>query len=453
MFLNMNPFYEDLQEHKKEAKGIDITIEKEEEIKEAIKNATLKGLKVEDVLVFKRYGKRAKFNKKAIDKLRENINLIKKPMNGKCFFIEGNTAEVSRNEEDGVCRYFSNNPRTNEFFYLDIVDIYVKMKDKPHGEAITDLLGAYHYYTNEETRKEHVRNIYRQNIRMINEINWGEYPIINKYLGVHKELLIIINMAGLKNVNGDAYFNNFNRPVFFASTRDLAKDYTISNSNIGKLIIIFALLGLIVKEKDVPENLLKNTKQINSNKKKKEGFDRELINYLSVRPLTFELLDLVEEWGNEMHEMDVRQGLINYDDLIEKVGIEITDSVYPNGRQIRKRGNKMKIYEKKEYYSFGEVVGITGYGKAMVNRCINRDAELKATGDKGYLPDPTIIGTQRHWSMEDIRIIEKAIEDGVYNEPKYLKNTYKNNSYGRLKRKFLELEAEYAKLRETKELK
>lgn len=322
MFLNLTELIKQTLSNKRN----DITLKKRKEIEEAFKSATTRGLTMDDVLVFKEYHKETEYNEDALRELVRDIDLIKKPIDNRCYFIEGNLAWVSPDMKDGdKIKYFSKNPQTGEYFHADIIDIYIKMTDKSRGEAITELLGAYKYYTQEETRKENYRDMYRENIRMLKETDWERFPYLNKYINNHIEILERLYTTGLKHINGDAYVNIHNRPVFFTSSRYIGSDYKSGYRTVSSMITMFALLGFIHKESEegIPENLLTKAKTIRNEVNYKQ------ISFLSVEVIDEERLRMFEKRAMVLDDNGVVQRNLSCKLVEDRLGKDIADMVYP----------------------------------------------------------------------------------------------------------------------------
>ena len=202
--FNLEKYYREKNKVKSKNK-LDITEKRKQNFETISKGTIKKRLKVEDVLNTRiNFGKKYECNKEALKKLTSNINLIRTPKAGQCFFIDGNTAWVAQDPNDGTVRYFSRFAKSFEYFYLDIIDIYMLIEDKCFHEAVTELLSLYGIHTDEEERNKQSMMKYKDNISFLkNSFEWKQnYPTLYKKINRYLDILIAMNKIGLKNAVG-----------------------------------------------------------------------------------------------------------------------------------------------------------------------------------------------------------------------------------------------------------
>lgn len=301
-------------------------------IKQLINIAKEKNLKIEDIVNIADYSEEYKKNENVIDELLTG-NLIKEPLDGRCYFFPDNKAYITQVEETEHYLYCSENKK-GETFYLNIWDIFNILCPGKYGEVMTNVVRAFGFNTTEEEHKETYRQQYINNIEIIEKQAlqswWLDYPNIYKLIKPALITLLKLNTLGLANVV--SYKETINgKPIFFSSNEYLAEFMSIKKGTVINHISMLALLGFIekVKESKVPKHLSQRAKKEKRNSKKPA-----MINFYSINIMTPELLKEIEKTATII----VKNGISIKNITLEKLGEvfekDVADKVYGNNRNL-----------------------------------------------------------------------------------------------------------------------
>lgn len=314
------------------------------EIKPSLKDiAKEKGLKKEDIILIKKINEKYILNTQAKKELLKK-NLIKRPKDGKCLFIDGNNTYVAKSNETGHYLYCSRNPATEEAFYLDVIDIFYILSTKSYGDTETELLKTFGIYTKEEEVKEYFRENYLSNIEKIEDIDSWRYDYPNLYNRVKNtlETYKILNIIGLENVIGINGYVDGNA-AFFAGAKYISQRNQKSKSTTIGHLNMLALLGLVIKlEEDCIPGLLSNRAKVEAKEKKHPN----IINFFIIPKLTPELFKRADEIALKAKENNLSLNNIGYKKIEEVFGEEMLYVVYGSKSRAKevKRAMDFKNY-------------------------------------------------------------------------------------------------------------
>lgn len=314
------------------------------EIKPSLKDiAKEKGLKKEDIILIKKINEKYILNTQAKKELLKK-NLIKRPKDGKCLFIDGNNTYVAKSNETGHYLYCSRNPATEEAFYLDVIDIFYILSTKSYGDTETELLKTFGIYTKEEEVKEYFRENYLSNIEKIEDIDSWRYDYPNLYNRIKNtlETYKILNIIGLENVIGINGYVDGNATFFAGAEYISQRNQKSKSTTIGHLNML-ALLGLVIKlEEDCIPGLLSNRAKVEAKEKKHPN----IINFFIIPKLTPELFKRADEIALKAKENNLSLNNIGYKKIEEVFGEEMLYVVYGGKSRVKeiKRAMDFKNY-------------------------------------------------------------------------------------------------------------
>lgn len=281
-------------------------------------------------------------NMEALMYLKKN-NFFKYELNKefKCVFFDNNMAWASKDPNSGEVRYFSKNPETKEFFYLDIINIVEIIYDCSFAYGFLKTMKILNIATREEEWKEVEREKYRHNIEVTEfaELKMQvEYPLL--YLLIKKQLPILDRLNNIgqarivtmeESVEGDA--------IFFSSYAYIAKYLGLSKQYIEKSINIFVLLELIVKvpESKVPKHLLNRANE----EAQKRCWNK--INFYTIPLWNNTVLRNAENMARKLRFNKISTSSISIKKVREVFGEEMVNKVYENTK-----GNVEKIAQIKD---------------------------------------------------------------------------------------------------------
>lgn len=311
------------------------------EIKPSLKDiAKKKGLKKEDIILIKKINEKYILNSQAKKELLKK-NLIKRPKDGKCLFIDGNNTYVAKSNETGHYLYCSRNPATEEAFYLDVIDIFYILSTKSYGDIETELLKTFGIHTKEEEVKEYFRVNYLSNIEKIEDIDSWRYDYPNLYNRVKNtlETYKILNIIGLENVIGINGYVDGNA-AFFAGAKYISQRNQKSKSTTIGHLNMLALLGLVIKlEEDCIPGLLSNRAKVEAKEKKHPN----IINFFIIPKLTPELFKRADEIALKAKENNLSLNNIGYKKIEEVFGEEMLYVVYGGKSRVKEIKRTMDL--------------------------------------------------------------------------------------------------------------
>ncbi len=265
-----------------------------------------------------------------------------------CEIVEGNIGWIGKDAETERVRYFSKNPETGKFFYLDIIDL-VQMELKcSFVYAFLKVMELLKIKTEEEEWKKIQTEKYRNNIKITDNASYNfkiSYPNLYKLIGKQIKVLEKLNAIGFYNirtlmerVGEDA--------IFFSSYQYVADFLDVSKSSVAKAVNLFATLGLIniINENKIPPHLLDRAK-----KEAKDKGWKNLVTYFTIPYYSTKVLRDAEEIAKQLRENGITVRNISIKTLEEAFGEEMVQKVFPNTKE-----NTEKIMEiknmKKQYW-------------------------------------------------------------------------------------------------------
>lgn len=243
----------------------------------------------------------------------------------KCFFIEGNLAWIS--EQNNHYRYFTKS-FNGDVVSLDIIDLAKLYYELDNSiEAIEKLIKSMNItFLNTYWRKTQISK-YQSNLYFLENIDKFQSSnfYLYKLIFPHIELLKFLNKLGLKNLLSQK-MSYEKDAIFFASSSYIADNIQVSRSKVTKLMNLFSLLDIVKKipEKQIPTEMLNKSKSIANARN-----TRDIVNYYSIT----NILDNIENLERRAKLIDlspIRYSNINKNIIKEHFGDETANVVYPN---------------------------------------------------------------------------------------------------------------------------
>lgn len=262
----------------------------------------------------------------------------------KCILYVGNFAWIAK-DNNGVVRYFSKNRITNKSFALNIFDlielrenieIETSMGFKKARKILARDLNVTYKELDWEISQE---DKYRSNIGIINTLDIKErYPNIYKLSANHLYILENFNEFALSNIK-EKKESVKGEAVFYYSFRNAEESINKDHSVVGKVVNLFAVLGLInkVHPKDVSNDML--------------YLARELSNLIKCTIDSKNDVELVNFYTIPLYNADV---FLN----AEKIATKLVENKITNSTRVTQKNIENifgKVFAKKVYPKFKAV--------------------------------------------------------------------------------------------------
>ncbi|BDG36479.1 hypothetical protein [Saccharococcus caldoxylosilyticus] len=245
------------------------------------------------------------------------------------------SAGIIINEETGhhIYNCFSSNCSVHQ--PLTIIEVTKRLTGLKTADALRFLRKVYEvdYYDSEWQKEKKV--LIEENLRLISSNEFEtRYPEINSMIKRYKTELDVLHQLAIEHLQTENFTDNQGNPIFFASTRSIARKCGKDKRRVSQRISLFAYLGLIRKlpENEIPPFLLKKAKSEAAKKKQ-----QHLINFYSIPAYNEITLQFVKRKVREYKERGFTMRGWSRELVLRTLGEDEADRVFPqiSGKQIK----------------------------------------------------------------------------------------------------------------------